>query len=45
MENVIFDDAVTACCTIKLDSQPTEKTIKEIESAKEEIINLTLIEL
>ncbi|OGV27373.1 MAG: phosphoglycerate dehydrogenase [Ignavibacteria bacterium RIFOXYA2_FULL_37_17] len=45
MENVIFDDALTACCTIKLDSQPTEKTIKEIESAKEEIINLTLIEL
>ena len=45
MENVIFDDAVTACCTIKLDSQPTEKTITEIESLKEEIINVTLIEL
>ena len=45
MENVIFDDAVTACCKIKLDSRPTEKTIKEIESLKEEIINVTLIEL
>jgi D-3-phosphoglycerate dehydrogenase len=45
MENVIFDDAITACCKIKLDSQPTEKTIKEIESLKEEIINVTLIEL
>ena len=45
MENVIFDDALTACCTIKLDSQPTERTIKEIESKGEEIINLTLIEL
>ena len=45
MENVIFDDAVTACCTIKLDSKPGEKTLEEIESGKEEIINLTLIEL
>ncbi len=45
MENVIFDDAVTACCTIKLDSKPNEKTLEEIESGKEEIINLTLIEL
>lgn len=45
MENVIFDDAVTACCTIKLDSQPTKKTLSEIESLKEEIINVTLIEL
>ena len=45
MENVIFDDAVTACCTIKLDSKPDEKTLEEIESGKEEIINLTLIEL
>ena len=45
MENVIFDDAVTACCTIKLDSRPDEKTLEEIESGKEDIINLTLIEL
>ncbi len=45
MENVIFDDAVTACCTIKLDSKPGNKTLEEIESGKEEIINLTLIEL
>jgi D-3-phosphoglycerate dehydrogenase / 2-oxoglutarate reductase len=44
MENVIFDDAVTACCTIKLDSKPSDKILKEIPQ-KDEIINCSLIEL
>jgi D-3-phosphoglycerate dehydrogenase len=45
MENVIFDDAVTACCTIKLDSKPSDKVLKEIPTLKDEIINFSLIEL
>jgi D-3-phosphoglycerate dehydrogenase len=45
MENVIFDDAVTACCTIKLDSKPSAKVMEEIPSLKNEIINVSLIEL
>src|SRR5690554_697444 len=45
MENVIFDGAETACCTIKLDSKPSDKLLEEIPSAKDEVIHLSLIEL
>ncbi len=45
MENVIFDGAVTACCTIKLDTKPSDKVLREITAMKNEIINLSLIEL
>jgi len=45
MENVIFEGALTACCTIRLDTKPSDKVLKEIPAKKDEIINLSLIEL
>lgn len=45
IENVIFDGELTACCTIKLDSSPSEKSLKEIEANEDDIINISLIEL
>lgn len=45
MENVIFDDAEAACCTIKLDTKPSDKLLKELPSEKNEVIHLSLIEL
>ncbi len=44
MENVIFDGELTACCTIKLDSKPSEDLIANVGKA-DEIIDLSLIEL
>lgn len=45
MENVIFEGALTACCTIRLDTKPSDKVLEEIPARKDEIINLSLIEL
>jgi D-3-phosphoglycerate dehydrogenase / 2-oxoglutarate reductase len=45
MENVIFEDSFTACCTIKLEKKPSEKIVKEIQSKREEVINASLVEL
>lgn len=45
MENVIFDGELTACCTIKLDSKPSDETIVKMREKSEEIINASLIEL
>ena len=45
MQNVIFDDEKTACCTIKLDSKPSDKILKEMPIKEDEIINVSLVEL
>ena len=45
MQNVIFDDEKTACCTIKLDSKPSDKILKEMPEKEDEIINVSLVEL
>jgi D-3-phosphoglycerate dehydrogenase / 2-oxoglutarate reductase len=45
MENVIFEDEKTACCTIKLDSVPSDKILKELPVKEDEIINVSLVEL
>jgi D-3-phosphoglycerate dehydrogenase len=45
MENVIFDGEKTACCTIKLDSIPSDKILKELPAKEDEIINVSLVEL
>lgn len=45
MVNTIFEDVKAAVCKIKLDSEPTEKVIKEIAARKDEIINVERISL
>ena len=45
MENVIFDGEKTACCTIKLDSKPSDKIIKEMPQKEDEIIDISIVEL
>jgi D-3-phosphoglycerate dehydrogenase len=45
MENVIFDGEKTACCTIKLDSKPSNKILKEMPEKEDEIIDISIVEL
>jgi D-3-phosphoglycerate dehydrogenase / 2-oxoglutarate reductase len=45
MENVIFDGEQTACCTIKLDSKPSDKILKEMPVKEDEIIDISMVEL
>lgn len=45
MENIIFEDSQTACCTIKLEDKPSGKTLEEISSKEDEIINAALISI
>ncbi len=45
MENVIFDGEKTACCTIKLDSRPSDKILKEMPEKEDEIIDISIVEL
>ncbi len=45
MENVIFDGEKTACCTIKLDSKPSDKILKEMPQKEDEIIDISMVEL
>lgn len=45
MENVIFDGEATACCTIKLDTKPSDEALQKMRANKAEIINAALIEL
>ncbi len=45
MENVIFDGEKTACCTIKLDSKPSDKILKEMPEKEDEIIDISIVEL
>jgi len=45
VENVIFEGEKTACCTIRLDSKPSDRAIAQIGSRTSEVINATLIDL
>ncbi|MBI5374999.1 MAG: hypothetical protein HZA77_06160 [Candidatus Schekmanbacteria bacterium] len=45
VENVIFEGEKTACCTIRLDSKPSDSAIAKIGSRPTEVINATLIDL
>ena len=45
VENVVFDGALTACCTLKLDAQPSSATIESIRSRTSEVIQAELIAL
>lgn len=45
MENVIFDGHKTACCTIKLDTKPSDKILKEMPEKEDEIIDVSIVEL
>lgn len=43
LENVIFEGKKTACCTIQLDAEPTDKMIQNIRTRQNEVISATLI--
>jgi len=45
VENVVFDGEKTACCTIRLDSKPSDAAIAKIWNRQSEVINATLISL
>ncbi len=45
MVNTIFENAKAAVCKMKLDSEPTDKIIREIEENKDEIINVERIKI
>ena len=45
VENVIFEGEKTACCTIRLDSKPSDEAISKIGNRPSEVINATLIDL
>ena len=45
VENVIFEGEKTACCTIRLDSKPSDGAIAKIGGRPSEVINATLIDL
>lgn len=45
MVNTIFEGAKAAVCKMKLDSEPTDAVIKEIELNKDEIINVERIRI
>ncbi len=45
IENVIFEGQQTACCTLKLDAQPTDAVLTSIRRRSEEVIQAALVEL
>ena len=45
MVNTVFENAKAAVCKMKLDSEPTDMIIGEIEENKDEIINVERIEI
>ncbi len=44
LENVIFDGKKTACCTIQLDSKPSDEVYRRISTRQDEVISVMLIE-
>ncbi|NGP75008.1 phosphoglycerate dehydrogenase [Balneolaceae bacterium YR4-1] len=44
LENVIFDGMKTACCTIQLDSKPSDEVYERISTRQDEVISVMLIE-
>ncbi|MFZ4620060.1 MAG: NAD(P)-dependent oxidoreductase [Bacteroidota bacterium] len=45
VENLIFEGTQTACCTLKLDAQPPEKTLQSIAARTTEVIQAQLVTL
>ncbi|MDP1676157.1 MAG: 3-phosphoglycerate dehydrogenase family protein [Bacteroidota bacterium] len=45
VENLIFEGTQTACCTLKLDAQPSDATIASIASRSTEVIQAQLVKL
>ena len=43
LENVIFEGKKTACCTIQLDAEPSDKMMHSIRTRQDEVISATLI--
>lgn len=44
LTNVIFDGKKTACCTIQIDTKPSDDIMKSIRTRQDEVISATLIE-
>ena len=42
VENVVFEGAVTACCTLRLDARPTAPTVESIMARRDEVISAVL---
>jgi len=45
VENLIFEGTQTACCTLKLNAQPPDKTIASIAARTSEVIQAQLVKL
>ena len=45
IENVIFDGQETACCTIKLELEPSAAVINNLNTLHDEVIDVSLIKL
>ena len=45
VENLIFEGTQTACCTMKLDAQPPERTLQSISARTHEVIQAQLVAL
>jgi len=45
MENLIFDGAKAACCTIQLDTKPGDEIIDQIAGLEGQVINVELVEI
>lgn len=45
VENLIFEGTQTACCTLKLDAQPSASTIASIAARTNEVIQVQLVKL
>jgi D-3-phosphoglycerate dehydrogenase / 2-oxoglutarate reductase len=45
VENLIFEGTQTACCTIKLDAEPSKKILESIESRNDDVIQAQLVKL
>ncbi len=45
IENVIFEGAHAACCTIQVDTQPSAQTLEKISALKGQVIHSELMEI
>ncbi|HLP16561.1 MAG TPA: NAD(P)-dependent oxidoreductase [Bacteroidota bacterium] len=45
IENVIFEGQQTACCTLKLDAEPSIETVARIQNKNDEVIQASMVAL
>lgn len=45
IENVIFEDAKTACCTIQVDTKPSSQTLERISALEGQVIHSELMDI